>query len=244
MVRHVMSSTVKRSWPFVFGLVLIVACDDGEPRSSGSGTTLVESTAGECIEGELDCPCVDGELCEDGLMCMAGVCAESDNSEDSTGDGTGGVEETGGGVDACADDAECDVTEICVFETCAPVDVFEWEFVVLGFAPNACRDGWGSAEMRVNYYQDDALIWSSPEASCPAGWPDSFQPYTPYSTFRLDFVEVDVLFDDFITSWCWSNSDDGECGSVPFDILHARGFYGFSGDGLHSFEFAFEPIVD
>jgi len=245
------------------GLLLLAwlgGCDDqGESDGgSGSSSSLGSATSGgmdtlgagsvesgelDCFSGELGCPCEPGGLCASGLACVDGTCEEPSGAEAGTGGGGATGDETGGGVDACAENFECDESEVCVFETCTPISVFDWRFSVTQFAPGGCRDGWGGAEVFYRYFEDGVEVEESPVAECPAQWSSSdLSYYTPGATFEIEFWELDFLFDDFFTRLCWADPLDEEvCGPVPDYVLHEGGFFGTLDDGAHTVEVRFEP---
>jgi len=240
-------------------LVSLAGCDDeggSGGGGSGSNSTLGSATSGgmdslgagaadsgdlDCFSGELGCPCEAGGLCAPGLLCVDGTCEEFGGAKGSEGGSTG--DGTGGGVDACVGNFECEESEVCVFETCTPISEFDWRFTVTEFAPGGCRDGWGSAEVFYRYFEDGAEVEESPVAGCPAQWSSSEQSYyTPGATFEIEFWELDFLFDDFFTRLCWADPLDAEvCGPVPDFVLHQGGFVGTLDDGEHAVEVHFEP---
>jgi len=239
--------------------VSLAGCDDeggSGGGGSGSNSTLGSATSGgmdslgagaadsgdlDCFSGELGCPCEAGGLCAPGLLCVDGTCEEFGGAKGSEGGSTG--DGTGGGVDACVGNFECEESEVCVFETCTPISEFDWRFTVTEFAPGGCRDGWGSAEVFYRYFEDGAEVEESPVAGCPAQWSSSEQSYyTPGATFEIEFWELDFLFDDFFTRLCWADPLDAEvCGPVPDFVLHQGGFVGTLDDGEHAVEVHFEP---
>ena len=255
------NGNVSRGWTLgrVTGVLLFVSlagCDEGDSDGgSGASSTHGLATSGgmdppgagtaesgelDCFSGELGCPCEAGGLCAPGLLCVDGSCEEFGGAEGSDSGSTGYG--TGGGVDACVDSFECDESEVCVFETCTPISVFDWRFRVTEFVPGGCRDGWGGAEVFYRYFEDGVEVEESPVAGCPAEWSSSEQSYAPGATFELEFWELDFLFDDFFTRLCWADPFDEEvCGPVPDYVLHEGGFFGTLDGGEHTVEVLFEP---
>jgi len=229
-------------------IVLGCACDPGEPGSpepTGNATSDSSGSSGlpECIEGEIGCPCIGMSLCEEGLMCVDGLCqdaaADSSGSDGASGDTSTDTGEPGG----CVGNEDCDVSEICAFEMCTPSELFSWEMSIVYFEPYRCGDGWGSAEIFYRYYQDDGLVLESTTAGCPANWAGIWSAYDPLSDFRVDFWELDFLFDDYFTTVCWPD-ELGDCGPIPPEVLHDGGFFGYTGDEVALFELILEPVLD
>lgn len=228
----------------VLVLGLAAACDPGDEPAGGTSTSETEAVTGDpaCIDGEIDCPCSNGSLCEQGLMCIEGTCQQSMADDTGSEGGEGSTSSGDGGVDECSSNEDCDVSEICAYETCTPSDEVAWEVAIIYFEPGGCRDGWGTAEVFYRYYVGTEVSFESSVQDCPSSWSEDWLPYDPLDGFLVEFWELDAFFDDFFTSICWTD-DFGDCGPLPQEVLHDGGFSGYTDDGVYYFELVAEPVL-
>lgn len=102
-------------------LLLGLGCNGGNIKEApDTGTTVATESGDICMTGTLGCACMPGGVCEPGLECMAGLCAELPD-ETETGEcaelGCDCTPEDGGGEDICGDGLIC-FEGSCVVDNC------------------------------------------------------------------------------------------------------------------------------
>ncbi len=147
-------------------------------------------------------------------------------ADESTGDTGSDMSTSDTGAQGCTVNTDCDYDEVCVTEACMPADYFFYEIVISRFEPASCADGFGGSEIYFKYFEHDMLTTTSSSTSCPAHWPNDVLEYDSSLAFQVDFWEADVIYDDLLASFCFSEG----CGPIPVEYLHEGGWSGMAGD--------------
>jgi len=244
---------MKRISTITLLLTLSPGCSPDRPEEGGGST----GATGACVPGEEGCGCGPDDQCFGELMCLSDLCVEGPESLPTTGEDhettgpkpdlgeeTGGTGETGetgsGGTPSCSTNDDCLETEACASGYCYDTDWLFFETYVEYFSPSSCADGYGGAELYFRAYENEEVILTSSNSTCPGEWlseADAWR-YDSLMPLRIDFWEDDSFDDDYITGLCWQNEFE-ECTAVPKQWLHEGGFEGSIGD--HGVSIIFVP---
>jgi hypothetical protein len=198
------------------------------------------------------------------MVALLGACSNDDSESSSGEDGADGTDEASAdddaassssadddGVDSegddgsdggCNENIDCDEVEVCADGECSHALAHQYLITVNSYG-GCMLDGFGDAEM---YYRllgtESGEPFTSPAVVCPAGWPDEREIIDPNNTLQIEFWELDAVFDDQLSTFCYSAEIGGGCGPVPPRVLHDEVVEEAWDDGLTvELEFALIP---